>query len=121
MKQFTWSLLDNPQPSLPLITAPPTLCRLDSTGTLHLKGHTLKRPDLSEIKFDPPSINHPVYHAGEAIAPPRPLTEQRPKRGVLHLFNMVSCATGCNPLTYKGYGCYCGFLGSGNAVDGIDR
>ncbi|RZC33425.1 phospholipase A2 [Asbolus verrucosus] len=34
---------------------------------------------------------------------------------------MVSCATGCNPLIYKGYGCYCGFLGSGYAVDGIDR
>ncbi|EEZ98801.1 Phospholipase A2-like Protein [Tribolium castaneum] len=33
---------------------------------------------------------------------------------------MVSCATGCNPLIYKGYGCYCGFLGSGYAVDGID-
>ncbi|XP_063931738.1 phospholipase A2 A2-actitoxin-Ucs2a [Zophobas morio] len=47
--------------------------------------------------------------------------EQRSKRGVIHLYNMVSCATGCNPLIYKGYGCYCGFLGSGYAVDGIDR
>lgn len=48
-------------------------------------------------------------------------SETRTKRGVLHLYNMVSCATGCNPLIYKGYGCYCGFLGSGYAVDGIDR
>ncbi|KAK4882087.1 hypothetical protein RN001_005406 [Aquatica leii] len=45
----------------------------------------------------------------------------RRKRGVIHLYNMVSCATGCNPLIYKGYGCYCGFLGSGYPVDGIDR
>lgn len=34
---------------------------------------------------------------------------------------MVKCATGCDPLIYKGYGCYCGFLGSGKTLDGIDR
>ena len=34
---------------------------------------------------------------------------------------MIKCGTGCNPLVYKGYGCYCGFLGSGKTVDGIDR
>nr|XP_012137614.1 PREDICTED: uncharacterized protein LOC100877091 [Megachile rotundata]XP_012137615.1 PREDICTED: uncharacterized protein LOC100877091 [Megachile rotundata]XP_012137616.1 PREDICTED: uncharacterized protein LOC100877091 [Megachile rotundata]XP_012137617.1 PREDICTED: uncharacterized protein LOC100877091 [Megachile rotundata] len=49
------------------------------------------------------------------------LSHKRFKRGVLHLYNMVICATGCNPLAYKGYGCYCGFLGSGYALDGIDR
>ncbi|XP_019880543.1 basic phospholipase A2 2 isoform X2 [Aethina tumida] len=47
--------------------------------------------------------------------------ESRNKRGVLDLYNMVNCATGCNPLKYKGYGCFCGFLGSGYPVDGIDR
>lgn len=103
----------------PMITCP-TLSRLNSTGTLHLKGHSLKAPNLSEIKFDPLSINHSVYTEEGAVSP-HPFKEQRTKRGVLHLFNMVSCATGCNPLTYKGYGCYCGFLGSGYAVDGIDR
>jgi secretory phospholipase A2 len=46
---------------------------------------------------------------------------KRSKRGVLHLYNMVLCATGCDPLAFKGYGCYCGFLGSGFTVDGIDR
>jgi hypothetical protein len=46
---------------------------------------------------------------------------KRPKRSVVHLHDMVVCATGCNPLLYKGYGCYCGFLGSGLTVDGIDR
>ncbi|KAG8222549.1 hypothetical protein J437_LFUL004585 [Ladona fulva] len=46
---------------------------------------------------------------------------QRPRRDVVHLYNMVSCATGCNPIIYKGYGCYCGFLGSGAPIDGIDR
>ncbi|KAG6803029.1 hypothetical protein HZU73_01865 [Apis mellifera caucasica] len=49
------------------------------------------------------------------------LTHKRFKRGVIHLYNMVVCATGCNPLAYKGYGCYCGFLGSGYVIDGIDR
>jgi len=48
-------------------------------------------------------------------------TAKRRKRGVLHLYNMVLCATGCDPLAFKGYGCYCGFLGSGYTVDGIDR
>jgi secretory phospholipase A2 len=48
-------------------------------------------------------------------------TVKRSKRGVLHLYNMVLCATGCDPLAFKGYGCYCGFLGSGYTVDGIDR
>ncbi|XP_071530354.1 basic phospholipase A2 10-like isoform X2 [Panulirus ornatus] len=45
----------------------------------------------------------------------------RRKRSVFHLFNMMTCATTCNPLNYKGYGCYCGFLGSGVVVDGIDK
>ncbi|XP_071746525.1 uncharacterized protein [Lepeophtheirus salmonis] len=47
--------------------------------------------------------------------------ELRGKRGALDLSEMVKCATGCNPLIYQGYGCYCGFLGSGGIVDGIDR
>ncbi|CAK1579095.1 unnamed protein product [Parnassius mnemosyne] len=47
--------------------------------------------------------------------------ENRGKRGVLHLYNMILCATGCEPLAYKGYGCYCGFLGSGRPTDGIDN
>ncbi|XP_049693214.2 uncharacterized protein LOC110382307 [Helicoverpa armigera] len=48
-------------------------------------------------------------------------SENRGKRGVFHLYNMLYCATGCDPLSYKGYGCYCGFLGSGRPTDGIDR
>ncbi|XP_014475692.1 PREDICTED: uncharacterized protein LOC106745007 isoform X2 [Dinoponera quadriceps] len=48
-------------------------------------------------------------------------THARFKRGVIHLYNMVVCATGCNPLAYKGYGCYCGFLGSGYVIDGAAR
>jgi len=43
------------------------------------------------------------------------------KRAVWDLYSMVKCGTGCDPLVYKGYGCYCGFLGSGPIVDGIDR
>lgn len=47
--------------------------------------------------------------------------ENRHKRGVVELYSMVKCSTGCDPLIYKGYGCYCGFLGRGRALDGIDR
>ncbi|XP_068242129.1 acidic phospholipase A2 E-like isoform X2 [Palaemon carinicauda] len=45
----------------------------------------------------------------------------RRKRSVFHLVQMMTCAVPCNPLDYKGYGCYCGFLGSGVVVDGIDK
>ncbi|KAI9554042.1 putative phospholipase A2 [Daphnia sinensis] len=45
----------------------------------------------------------------------------RTKRDIFHLYNMMSCTTQCDPLSYKGYGCYCGFLGSGLTVDAIDR
>ncbi|XP_018579495.1 uncharacterized protein LOC108917416 [Anoplophora glabripennis] len=93
---------------------------LNSTGTLYLKGQALKAPNLSQIKFDLLSVNHSGYAEKGGRSPGLP-KEQRTKRGVFHLYNMVSCATGCNPLAYKGYGCYCGFLGSGYAVDGIDR
>ncbi|XP_043269002.1 uncharacterized protein [Venturia canescens] len=51
----------------------------------------------------------------------RSTSHNRSRRSVVHLYNMVVCATGCNPISYKGYGCYCGFLGSGSAVDGIDQ
>lgn len=47
--------------------------------------------------------------------------ENRHKRGVVELYSMVKCSTGCDPLIYKGYGCYCGFLGRGRTLDGIDR
>lgn len=43
------------------------------------------------------------------------------KRAAWDFYKMIKCGTGCNPLVYKGYGCYCGFLGSGGVVDGIDR
>lgn len=46
---------------------------------------------------------------------------RRVKRGVFSLASMIKCYTGCNPLSYKDYGCYCGFQGDGFAVDGIDR
>lgn len=45
----------------------------------------------------------------------------RPKRSLFQLYSMIKCTTPCDPLDYKGYGCYCGFLGSGYPVDPIDR
>lgn len=48
-------------------------------------------------------------------------SHHRSKRGVLQLASMISCVSGCDPLSYKGYGCYCGYGGAGVPVDGIDR
>ncbi|XP_053945210.1 uncharacterized protein LOC128854825 [Anastrepha ludens] len=45
----------------------------------------------------------------------------RSKRDVFTLYSMIQCSTGCQPLIYKGYGCYCGFSGAGIPADGIDR
>ena len=45
----------------------------------------------------------------------------RKKRGIMELAGMISCVTGCDPIKYKGYGCYCGYSGVGMPVDAIDR
>jgi secretory phospholipase A2 len=34
---------------------------------------------------------------------------------------MIRCVSGCDPFIFKGYGCYCGLMGSGKPVDLIDR
>ncbi|XP_075147814.1 uncharacterized protein LOC142221857 [Haematobia irritans] len=53
--------------------------------------------------------------------PLRKSNRTKHKRDVLRLYSMIQCSTGCEPLSYKGYGCYCGFLGNGVPTDGIDR
>lgn len=45
---------------------------------------------------------------------------ERGKRGALHLAGIIKCATNCNPRTYVGYGCFCGYLGAGEPMDNID-
>ena len=47
--------------------------------------------------------------------------KNRNKRSIFHLYNMMLCGLKCDPLSFKGYGCYCGLLGSGREVDRIDR
>ncbi|XP_023211378.1 basic phospholipase A2 PA-12C-like [Centruroides sculpturatus] len=45
----------------------------------------------------------------------------RVRRSIMQLAGMLRCTTGCDPLAYKSYGCYCGYLGAGDPVDDIDR
>lgn len=45
----------------------------------------------------------------------------RVKRGIIQLASMIKCVSGCKPIQYKGYGCFCGLFGSGKPVDAIDR
>ncbi|GFQ76246.1 phospholipase A(2), partial [Trichonephila clavata] len=42
------------------------------------------------------------------------------RRNVMQMARMLKCMSGCNPLSYRGYGCYCGYMGSGQPVDDID-
>ncbi|XP_003737998.1 otoconin-90-like, partial [Galendromus occidentalis] len=44
----------------------------------------------------------------------------RKKRSVLQLASMLKCVTGCSPLAFHGYGCFCGYMGDGSPVDPID-
>ena len=46
----------------------------------------------------------------------------RGKRGAIELAQIMKCASpSCDPIDYTGYGCFCGFMGEGVPVDGIDR
>ncbi len=48
-------------------------------------------------------------------------TKTRAKRSIVQLAGMIRCVSGCDPFSFKGYGCYCGLMGSGKPVDLIDR
>ena len=51
-----------------------------------------------------------------------PLYYDRGKRGAIELAQIMKCASpSCDPIDYTGYGCFCGFMGEGVPVDGIDR
>ncbi|XP_064469425.1 uncharacterized protein LOC135384135 [Ornithodoros turicata] len=45
---------------------------------------------------------------------------RRRKRSVVQLAGILNCVSGCNPLRYRGYGCFCGYRGDGTPVDPID-
>ncbi|XP_044259389.1 basic phospholipase A2 PA-10A isoform X2 [Tribolium madens] len=94
-----------------------------SDGSWRTKTTLSKLQDFHNVTIYLGYANNPFGASSPALLNKKKthVDDPRPKRGVIHLYNMVSCATGCNPLIYKGYGCYCGFLGSGYAVDGIDR
>ncbi|XP_046479260.1 phospholipase A2-like isoform X1 [Neodiprion pinetum] len=64
--------------------------------------------NTTEIEFNPEAENNSSQLG-------------RSKRALWNLYNVLSCGTVCDPFDYVGYGCYCGFSGSGYPVDGIDR
>ncbi|XP_068627057.1 uncharacterized protein [Battus philenor] len=101
---------------------------LEQTKVNNLQERSIKRDSdlLVGFSHDPYRYSIPEgdYLKGVRNMDPKNFVsknENRGKRGVLHLYNMIFCATGCEPLAYKGYGCYCGFLGSGRPTDGIDN
>ncbi|XP_026330340.1 uncharacterized protein LOC113237856 [Hyposmocoma kahamanoa] len=99
---------------------------LDYDYSLKDRENAIKVPLLVGFSHDPfrYSVPEDDYMKGVRHMNPTSIMgkgENRGKRGVLHLYNMMYCATGCEPLAYKGYGCYCGFLGAGRPTDGIDR
>ncbi|KFM80919.1 Phospholipase A2, partial [Stegodyphus mimosarum] len=68
--------------------------------------------------------NIPVFRKLENKTDPLPKAQtkkQRNRRNVMQMARMLKCMSGCNPLSYRGYGCYCGYMGSGQPVDDIDR
>merc|ERR1719245_2653828 len=82
----------------------------DSNSIVNIKSfYDPTRPAQQKILTDP------IFN--EVLVP----LHNNSKRASWDFYAMIKCGTGCNPLVYKGYGCYCGFLGSGNTVDGIDR
>jgi len=82
----------------------------DSNSIVNIKSfYDTTRPAQQKILSDP------IFN--ELLVP----IHNSSKRASWDFYAMIKCGTGCNPLVYKGYGCYCGFLGSGDTVDGIDR
>merc|ERR1719278_1040751 len=82
----------------------------DSNSIVNIKSfYDTIRPAQQKILADP------IFN--ELLVP----IHNSSKRASWDFYAMIKCGTGCNPLVYKGYGCYCGFLGSGKTVDGIDR
>ncbi|KAG6441699.1 hypothetical protein O3G_MSEX001970 [Manduca sexta] len=92
-----------------------------------IKSNEIEYNDKSSSKLlvgfarDPFRYSVPEEDYARGVRYVQPPKGDRGKRGVFHLYNMIYCATGCEPLSYKGYGCYCGFLGNGRPTDGIDR
>ncbi|KAF7995514.1 hypothetical protein HCN44_006621 [Aphidius gifuensis] len=87
---------------------------------------TLKLSEINNLNNSIKNNNYLLFKSNDIWSASNTISSvggssRRNKRSVVHLFNMVLCATGCNPLAFKGYGCFCGFLGSGYPVDGIDR
>lgn len=79
-------------------------------------------PIFNELLYNVPHLPGSSNYSAVGWLPSYILTDLSHvrKRAAWDMARMMKCATGCNPLIYKGYGCYCGFLGSGQTVDGID-
>ncbi|KAL1433287.1 hypothetical protein MTO96_012686 [Rhipicephalus appendiculatus] len=82
--------------------------RSDSGGS----GRLLKK-QAAVLRHE--SLLVPVVDKGE-----RHRAGARARRSIVQLASMLKCVSGCNPLSYRGYGCFCGYMGDGTPVDHID-
>lgn len=93
--------------------------------TSHFTHHLTPSNDSSPAKYHHRNNHHhPHPHDDQLMGEDEKSTGQvhsRKKRGIMELAGMISCVTGCDPIKYKGYGCYCGYSGVGMPVDAIDR
>ncbi|XP_054162384.1 basic phospholipase A2 PA-10A-like [Oppia nitens] len=75
-------------------------------------------PSIKSSKVTTKYVNTSLSNLYETTMSTR--VKSRTKRSIIQLAGMIRCVSGCDPLSYKSYGCYCGYLGGGEPVDVID-
>ncbi|XP_065308989.2 basic phospholipase A2 PA-12A [Dermacentor albipictus] len=72
------------------------------------------------LKKQGAAVRHEGLLLSRVPAEERHRAGARARRSIVQLASMLKCVSGCNPLSYRGYGCFCGYMGDGTPVDHID-